>query len=71
MERVHCRDRAEQLRLRPLDDDDHDESRIAGGYEACERRDVRIVEVATVVAFLLSDDASYATGTFIDVSGGR
>jgi NAD(P)-dependent dehydrogenase (short-subunit alcohol dehydrogenase family) len=28
-------------------------------------------EVAAAVAWLLSDEASYATGTFIDVSGGR
>lgn len=28
-------------------------------------------EVANAVLWLLSDEASYATGTFIDVSGGR
>ena len=28
-------------------------------------------EVAAAVLWLLSDEASYATGTFIDVSGGR
>lgn len=28
-------------------------------------------EVATAIAWLLSDEASYATGTFIDVAGGR
>ena len=28
-------------------------------------------EVATVIAWLLSDDASYVTGAFIDVAGGR
>jgi NAD(P)-dependent dehydrogenase (short-subunit alcohol dehydrogenase family) len=28
-------------------------------------------EVAAVIAWLLSDDASYVTGTFIDVAGGR
>jgi NAD(P)-dependent dehydrogenase (short-subunit alcohol dehydrogenase family) len=28
-------------------------------------------EVARAILFLLSDEASYATGTFIDVSGGR
>ncbi|MGI3780895.1 MAG: SDR family oxidoreductase, partial [Janthinobacterium lividum] len=28
-------------------------------------------EVAAVVAFLVSDDASYVTGTTLDVSGGR
>lgn len=30
-----------------------------------------VVEVASVVSFLLSDDSSYVTGTCIDVSGGR
>ena len=29
------------------------------------------VEVAAAIAWLLSDEASYATGTFIDVAGGR
>jgi NAD(P)-dependent dehydrogenase (short-subunit alcohol dehydrogenase family) len=28
-------------------------------------------EVARAILFLLSDEASYSTGTFIDVSGGR
>ena len=28
-------------------------------------------EVANVIVWLLSDDAAYCTGTFIDVSGGR
>ncbi len=28
-------------------------------------------EVAAAIAWLLSDEASYATGTFIDVAGGR
>jgi NAD(P)-dependent dehydrogenase (short-subunit alcohol dehydrogenase family) len=28
-------------------------------------------EVAAVIAWLLSDDASYVTGTFVDVAGGR
>ena len=28
-------------------------------------------EVATAIAWLLSDEASYVTGTFVDVSGGR
>ena len=28
-------------------------------------------ELASTIAFLLSDEASYSTGTFIDVSGGR
>jgi NAD(P)-dependent dehydrogenase (short-subunit alcohol dehydrogenase family) len=28
-------------------------------------------EVAQAILWLLSDEASYSTGTFIDVSGGR
>ncbi|WP_269668375.1 SDR family oxidoreductase [Aeromonas allosaccharophila] len=28
-------------------------------------------EVAAAIAWLLSDEASYATGTFIDLAGGR
>ncbi|KOG02422.1 Short-chain dehydrogenase/reductase SDR [Pseudomonas syringae pv. aceris] len=28
-------------------------------------------EVAEAILWLLSDNASYATGTFIDVAGGR
>ena len=28
-------------------------------------------EVASAIAWLLSDDASYITGTLLDVSGGR
>lgn len=28
-------------------------------------------EVANAILWLLSDESSYATGTFIDVSGGR
>ena len=28
-------------------------------------------EVAASIAFLLSNDASYITGTFVDVAGGR
>jgi NAD(P)-dependent dehydrogenase (short-subunit alcohol dehydrogenase family) len=28
-------------------------------------------EVATAILWLLSDEASYTTGSFIDVSGGR
>jgi NAD(P)-dependent dehydrogenase (short-subunit alcohol dehydrogenase family) len=28
-------------------------------------------EVARAILWLLSDEASYSTGTFIDVSGGR
>ena len=31
----------------------------------------RADEVAEVVSWLLSDDASYVTGTIVDVSGGR
>ena len=29
------------------------------------------VEVAAAILWLVSEDASYSTGTFIDVSGGR
>ena len=29
------------------------------------------IEVARAILWLLSDEASYSTGTFIDVSGGR
>jgi len=29
------------------------------------------IEVARAILWLLSDEASYATGTFIDVAGGR
>ncbi|EGH44568.1 hypothetical protein PSYPI_20178, partial [Pseudomonas syringae pv. pisi str. 1704B] len=32
---------------------------------------VRPEEVAEAILWLLSDNASYATGTFIDVAGGR
>ena len=35
------------------------------------KRGGRPEEVATAVLWLLSDEASYATGTFIDLSGGR
>lgn len=35
------------------------------------RRGGAAVEVARAIIWLLSDDASYSTGTFIDVSGGR
>jgi NAD(P)-dependent dehydrogenase (short-subunit alcohol dehydrogenase family) len=28
-------------------------------------------EVATAIVWLLSDEASYVTGTFIDVTGGK
>jgi NAD(P)-dependent dehydrogenase (short-subunit alcohol dehydrogenase family) len=31
----------------------------------------RADEVAEVVSWLLSDDASYVTGTIVEVSGGR
>jgi NAD(P)-dependent dehydrogenase (short-subunit alcohol dehydrogenase family) len=34
------------------------------------RRYGSVQEVATVVAFLLSDDASYMTGVNVEVSGG-
>jgi NAD(P)-dependent dehydrogenase (short-subunit alcohol dehydrogenase family) len=34
------------------------------------RRYGSVHEVATVVAFLLSDDASYVTGMNVEVSGG-
>ena len=34
------------------------------------RRYGSVEEVATVVAFLLSDDASYVTGVNVEVSGG-
>jgi NAD(P)-dependent dehydrogenase (short-subunit alcohol dehydrogenase family) len=29
------------------------------------------IEVARAILWLLSDEASYSTGTFVDVSGGR
>jgi NAD(P)-dependent dehydrogenase (short-subunit alcohol dehydrogenase family) len=35
------------------------------------RRGGEAVEVARAILWLLSEDASYSTGTFIDVSGGR
>jgi NAD(P)-dependent dehydrogenase (short-subunit alcohol dehydrogenase family) len=31
----------------------------------------RVEEVAAAIAWLLSDEASYVTGSFIDVGGGR
>ncbi|EIF5024607.1 SDR family oxidoreductase, partial [Vibrio parahaemolyticus] len=30
-----------------------------------------VEEVANAIAWLLSDEASYVTGSFIDISGGR
>jgi len=35
------------------------------------KRGGHAVEVARAIVWLLSDEASYSTGTFIDVSGGR
>jgi NAD(P)-dependent dehydrogenase (short-subunit alcohol dehydrogenase family) len=35
------------------------------------RRGGRAIEVARAILWLLSDEASYCTGTFIDVAGGR
>jgi NAD(P)-dependent dehydrogenase (short-subunit alcohol dehydrogenase family) len=35
------------------------------------RRGGQPEEVARAILWLLSDEASYSTGTFIDVSGGR
>lgn len=35
------------------------------------RRGGQADEVARAIRWLLSDDSSYATGRFIDVSGGR
>ena len=35
------------------------------------QRGGQAIEVARAILWLLSDDASYTTGTFIDVSGGR
>ena len=35
------------------------------------RRGGEAVEVARAIVWLLSEEASYSTGTFIDVSGGR
>src|SRR4051812_45869205 len=49
-ERVHRRDRAEELRLRSLQNDHRDELRIVRRRETRERRDVRVIEVASVVA---------------------
>ena len=34
-------------------------------------RPARAAEIASACAFLVSDDASYVTGSFIDVTGGR
>lgn len=35
------------------------------------RRGGQASEVAQAILWLLSEEASYATGTFIDVAGGR
>jgi NAD(P)-dependent dehydrogenase (short-subunit alcohol dehydrogenase family) len=35
------------------------------------RRGGLAVEVAYAILWLLSDEASYSTGTFIDVTGGK
>ena len=35
------------------------------------RRSGSAQEVATSVLYLMSDDASYITGAFLDVTGGR
>jgi NAD(P)-dependent dehydrogenase (short-subunit alcohol dehydrogenase family) len=35
------------------------------------QRGGQAMEVANAIMWLLSDEASYSTGTFIDVSGGR
>jgi NAD(P)-dependent dehydrogenase (short-subunit alcohol dehydrogenase family) len=35
------------------------------------KRGGQAIEVAQAILWLLSDEASYCTGTFIDVSGGR
>jgi NAD(P)-dependent dehydrogenase (short-subunit alcohol dehydrogenase family) len=35
------------------------------------KRGGEAIEVARAILWLLSDEASYSTGTFIDVAGGR
>ena len=35
------------------------------------KRGGHAIEVARAILWLLSDEASYSTGTFIDVAGGR
>jgi NAD(P)-dependent dehydrogenase (short-subunit alcohol dehydrogenase family) len=35
------------------------------------KRGGEAIEVARAILWLLSDEASYSTGTFIDVTGGR
>jgi NAD(P)-dependent dehydrogenase (short-subunit alcohol dehydrogenase family) len=35
------------------------------------KRGGTVDEVANAIVWLLSDEASYSTGTFIDVTGGR
>ncbi|MCV5388170.1 SDR family oxidoreductase, partial [Escherichia coli] len=35
------------------------------------KRGGTVEEVANAIAWLLSDEASYVTGSFIDIAGGR
>src|SRR2546425_5434552 len=49
-ERGHRGDRSKELRLRPLEDDDDDDPGILRGDESGEGRDVRVVDVAAVLA---------------------
>jgi len=39
--------------------------------DAVKKRGGTAEEVARAILWLLSEDASYSTGTFIDVAGGR
>jgi NAD(P)-dependent dehydrogenase (short-subunit alcohol dehydrogenase family) len=45
--------------------------RAGGGTAISAQGDVSREEVARAILWLLSPEASYSTGTFIDVSGGR